>query len=99
MIITIGPSFHLAHTLQITWNNGCLHTLSKAGVHSMSIIIDMWCILMLYFRCTVLSSDIDSGRFIQCLKAHTELLCETFEMKELWYTYGIVGYLEVNISY
>ena len=36
---------------------------------------------------------------VQCSKAHTELLCKTFEMKELWYTYGIVNYSEVNISY
>lgn len=98
MVITIRPSC-LAHTSQITWNNVCLHALYKACVHGMSIITDTWHIIMLYFICTAPSSDIDSRQFIQHLKAHTELLGKTFEMKDLWYTYGIVGHLEVNISY
>ena len=52
---------------------------------------------MIYSRCTAPSTDIDGGQFIQCLAAHTNLLCETHELKQLWDDHGIVGDVKVTI--
>ena len=49
----------------------------------------------MYPRCMEPSDDIDSGRFIQHSEAHTELLCEQYELKELWNDYGIVSNVKV----
>ena len=44
----------------------------------------------IYFRCTAPSDDLDGGQFIQQLQDHTELLCETYEMQELWMIMGLL---------
>ena len=52
---------------------------------------------MIYSRCTAPSTDIDGGRFIQHSAAHTNLLSETCELKQLWDDHGIVGDVKVTI--
>ena len=54
-----------------------------------------WHTLTICFRCNAPSKNIDCGRFIQHLEAHTELLCKSCEMAELWDNYGIVGDVKV----
>ena len=58
-----------------------------------------WQTLTICFRCNAPSKNIDCGRFIQCLEAHTELQCKSCEMAELWDNYGIVGDVKVIFIY
>ena len=50
---------------------------------------------ILCFRCNAPSCDMDSGQFIQCSEVHSELLCKSCGLQELWDDYGIVGYIKV----
>ena len=65
-------------------NNRCYVTLA----YSLSYLL----------RCTVLKENIDGGQFIPCSEAHSELLCKTLEVQELWDDYGIIGQVKVSIS-
>ena len=101
MVIIVGSSSPLAHISRITLNNACFRASSRAGVHSTTMMITLLYIFAtyaIYFRCTAPSNDLDGGRFIQQSEDHTELLCETYEMQELWDDYGIVGHVKVTIS-
>ena len=100
-VIIVGSSSPLAHISWITPNNACFRASSRAGVHGTSTMITLLYIFAtyaIYFRCTAPSDDLDGGWFIQQSEDHTELLCETYEMQELWDDYGIVGHVKVTIS-
>ena len=82
-------------------NNACFQALFKVGVHGISIVVTVlnWFVpYPIYSRCTAPSTNLNDGQFIQCLENHTELLCETCEMPELWDKYGIVGDIKVTIA-
>ena len=101
MVIIVGSSSPSAHISWITPNNACFRASSRAGVRGTSTMITLLYIFAtyaIYFRCTAPSDDLDGGQFIQRLEDHTELLCETYEMQELWDDYGIVGHVKVTIS-
>ena len=101
MVIIVRSSSPLAHISQITPNKACFRASSRAGVRGMSTMITLlytFATYAIYFRCTAPSDDVDGGWFIQRSEDHTELLCETYEMQELWDNYGIVGHVKVTIS-
>ena len=53
--------------------------------------------LFYLLRCTAPKKDIDGSWHIQCSETHSELLCETLEIDELWDDYGIIGQVKVII--
>ena len=53
--------------------------------------------LFYLLRCTVPEKDINGGRHIQYSETHSELLCETPEIDELWDDYGIIDHVKVII--
>lgn len=57
-------------------------------------------LLILYYRCTTLASDLD-GEFnnsVECSHEHTEAIDKAFNgnMKSMWEGYGIIG--DVTVS-